>query len=500
MFKFKQKYFASIFFSLLFLLAFILPHFSLAQVAPTGLPCNPDIVPAYIYPNQIAPATCTTSPQVAGDILHLKWDLQGTYQYPDCHITCNNDLPGLTMYPCRSFNPNVSGSFVNDIRLANYTYNISNRDSNNFLSATGTQQDLKAKDDVYVRNAQAGDDYLVTCREKDKVDAEAKVKTSVLARVVEGKGIGGGEPCEVGFTQIMNKLDAFQPFTITEIDFRDWSKTQDIDLDAKGGSGDNSDLKKAFLGESCTTFDLQYIFDFVIKFEGTATKYFEKYEKTNDAAMFSNTVFKKTPQGLFFVGWHELIFIGFDRSKTSNISEDTGYYLKYLDPNDPSLISTTFCKKREVHEPYGVTKKLFVCDYKYNDTDSYLAPFVIHDDEEFTANVEENRIRTNTAVWLSNPTNVPLIYNFSIDGVTQGVCNGWSKTVLGVAYLGDFVGTDYHPNDGKTVGKDCDANHYPLPTKTSLTTPARPWALLRSGGGGGGWLANVWSAWYNVFK
>jgi hypothetical protein len=33
--------------------------------------------------------------------------------------------------------------------------------------------------------------------------------------------------------------------------------------------------------------------------------------------------------------------------------------------------------------------------------------------------------------------------------------------MLEVAYLGDFVGTDYHPDDGKYVGIDCDENHYP---------------------------------------
>ena len=61
--------------------------------------------------------------------------------------------------------------------------------------------------------------------------------------------------------------------------------------------------------------------------------------------------------------------------------------------------------------------------------------------------------------------NIPNIKNGEGDDDHGGYCRAYSDFIERVAYLGDFVGTDYHPNDGKYVGVDCDANHYPLPAK-----------------------------------
>ncbi|MCX6712345.1 MAG: hypothetical protein NT041_01485 [Candidatus Vogelbacteria bacterium] len=57
---------------------------------------------------------------------------------------------------------------------------------------------------------------------------------------------------------------------------------------------------------------------------------------------------------------------------------------------------------------------------------------------------------------------IPSIRNMegAIDNLS-GYCYGYSDLVLRIAYLGDFVGYDFHPNDGYIVGAGCDANHQP---------------------------------------
>ena len=512
--KTKNIYFALLVFSLL-----ALPLISLASVAPTGAPCAPDILSAFAPPNQAAPATCTTSPQVAGDILHLKWDLQGTYQYPDCHITCNNDLPGLTMYPCRSFNPNVSGSFVNDIRLANYTYNISNRDSNNFLSATGTQQDLKAKDDVYVRNAQAGDDYLVTCREKDKVDAEAKVKTSVLARVVEGTQ---GGACELPWSNTEEGLKQNKPFHVTEANLSDWvTKIQEKDFSKYGyGSGDTRDISDFMIGGQCD-------YTACILGKGACPKpiYFSSkiipISPMGQAWADALTAAKKTvniaglPKGLGIrsLNWamsisnnklvytgHAVILVGI------NDLGNNVYNFDIIDPNIPDRVSSlTNCKYAEMDvTSSGLTGKDLGLSCDPLDTNVYPAkdgPAFIYQisdlyDKAFLAfyNFCQNpnnatqykdlcsrdKGKSSINQWLKD--NLTSFSNINYGG---GTCHAWSEFFVNVAFLGDFVGTDYHPDDGKIVGKDCDINHYPF-KKTSVANSNN-------------WLANVWAAFGHLF-
>ncbi len=63
----------------------------------------------------------------------------------------------------------------------------------------------------------------------------------------------------------------------------------------------------------------------------------------------------------------------------------------------------------------------------------------------------------------------------------EGSCFSWATLEMDLAYLGDFVGTDFHPDDGKIVDTDCDANHYPI-TKSAWLNPTN-------------WLGNVFSAW-----
>ena len=510
-----KNYFAKAFLPLLILGCFF-PLFSYAQVAPTGLPCNPDIVPAYIYPNQIAPATCTTSPQVAGDILHLKWDLQGTYQYPDCHITCNNELPGLNMYPCRSFNPAVTGSFLNDSRLANYTYNISNRDSNNFLSATGTKQDLKAKDDVYIRGALAGDDYQVTCREKDKPDAEAKVKTSVLARVVAGKGSGGGEPCEAWFIDIRNNLwsDTVKPFVVTETDFKSWTATDTLDSSFYGrGSGDKQDLADAiqFTQEShCTGFCGTDV-------KETDETTIEKLHKTLGSKKPVNFLLIKQASFMGGSKWfHAVAGLSIEKEEfrpttTINnltISSGKNFYLNILDPNIPG---PSILKCESNYTVYDEVKKFFVienvttgnnfiCQYSPSLNSATTQEVTLNITDVNIGNVEKlfntrsqfchDHLNANNKVFCQRDTGAYLKNNYpdirnNLPQFGEGCCAGWTDFVLKVGYLGDFSGYDYHPKDGKTVGKDCDANHYPLPTKSSSADF---------------WLANIWSAWQGFFK
>jgi len=145
--------------------------------------------------------------------------------------------------------------------------------------------------------------------------------------------------------------------------------------------------------------------------------------------------------------------------KITNVSDRTGikYEIRYLDPNGPK-VETMDCVVDKKWYPVPVDnttlrfsiveKKALFCRYPGAQTDVF--PFLTSNTLDFNNNLrtEFYRLcsvmsqssfclsRQNLSRWLEE--NYPLIDNPYILG---GNCLGWSKFMLRVAYLGNFVGT-----------------------------------------------------------
>jgi hypothetical protein len=84
-----------------------------------------------------------------------------------------------------------------------------------------------------------------------------------------------------------------------------------------------------------------------------------------------------------------------------------------------------------------------------------------------------------------------------LDGLRAEYLYGVFKFNILVAYLGDFVGHDYHPNVINLIGQDCDENHWPLYMQKNLIKSK---TLKSSQLGSLNWLAKAWTAWGNLLK
>ncbi|MCX6712342.1 MAG: hypothetical protein NT041_01470 [Candidatus Vogelbacteria bacterium] len=198
---------------------------------------------------------------------------------------------------------------------------------------------------------------------------------------------------------------------------------------------------------------------------------------------------------------HSVILVGLSGS------EEQGYKFDIVDPNIPdkitylencrySKLSITYDHKTDEYFGLGCSPLDIVVYPKagpvfiryIDDKGSSAIRASVHKNfcnQSGNNNYRDLCSRVKITDWLKN--NLTKFENLPAGG---GTCEAWSKFYLDMAYLGDFVGTDFSPGDGKFVSADgsagCDMNHYP---------PAKKSVWLDSAN----WLGNVFSAWTKLW-
>jgi hypothetical protein len=294
--------------------------------------------------------------------------------------------------------------------------------------------------------------------------------------------------CEVPFVSIANNLkNNVIPTIITETSFKDWGNDQSLDnvkATAGFGAGDKEDLENEMDSTQQCTGALGKPNPVDIGITGLREMQISTYAKQP----VTMSIFSETTDFLP-ISAHAVIVLKVTEGANKN------FKIRVLDsgtqaqPDYPKAYDID-CNPGtiRVNEVYAPT---IVCVHPemgrvwfINDEISVVRGLK----QAFLGYCRNNSFskfcteRKDMTGWLE--ANYPKIQNFV--GPNGGVCSGWSVFILRVAYLGDFVGTDYHSNDGKIVGRDCDANHYPSQKSTSIKSQ--------------NWLANAWSAWQGFLK
>ncbi len=506
---------------------FFFPLFSQASsFISTGLPCNVDIIPD--DSNRSTLVYCPICRDEGTTKLKLKWEINDrSFTKPFCQVSCSkSDGKSCGLWHSK----NKEG----------------------ILSSVNTDTRLKPTDTVYLSNDQlprtSTYKYRVVCLSTDGCPSGGCFSTSALITVSPDCRV----PCEVPFETIATELDGeewslsrFFRITITEKDLASWANDKtDQDSPLNIGSGNQDEIisyliqtqngsyspksslvKNKETGPTCPVGRSVYFNSEIRYLDHLDSIFFSQKLKSyvNDYGYPIQLKVRNKDWEVFAYDEseslgevaHAVIVIFMEDLTEDNM--EPYFNLKILDPNVPEeIISLKNCKPAylyisssgyETHEfggfgctPdndwYGETfygEEIFV----YSNTSSWGSePSLTWIDKyhEFKTSLcysgsaqfyTDFCQRGRLTDWLKN--NLTKLQNPSDGG---GNCYAWTMFMLKVAYFGDFVGTDYHPNDGKYVGVDCDANHYPITKKTSFL-PATPWALLRSGEGKEGWMANI---------
>ena len=302
--------------------------------------------------------------------------------------------------------------------------------------------------------------------------------------------IVSAEPCEIAGGSIFSRLNQRQHTTITEASFRDWGIEQTIDRTSVTnglGSGDKEDIKNEMnANQQCTGF---IPIDNIPSSGEVGVSALRALKVSTDAR-------QPAKMGLFAINsllLHDVVVLKITEEANTNFT------VKILD----SGLGDSAPEVNEINchiKSYSVVGKSYtglICDH------SSLGDSIIFSaNQNLISNLRQSFFnycsqhsvssfcveRQNMSSWVEN--NYPNISNFTTTGTgSNGVCSGWADFVLKVAYLGDFVGMDYHPNDGKIVGRDCTANHYPIPAKAAKSSWLDPQ----------NWLGNVYGAWAKLW-
>lgn len=465
---------------------------------PNGSPENPECV--WLYP--------LTAPRVIPGSIDLDWEIEGI-QNPFCAVTCTREDGG-----------SCAGAFGKKDGLFNPTPVFP--DGWNFT----------ASDKVGTLASKIGDIYQVYCCEKQD-------KPTIL-NMCKTAGVNGGvykfsnkvkvansQSCEVPFSQIKEAFNTGRPVHITELPKLDkWvATTQDQDYTVKNptGSGDTRNIQELLISNQC---------DYIAKCLPTNSCPVKPvYFNAHISYLEESLAWKTKVEELEFQvgsGWPaQLTFraldwpvkiSGQDVNKIAHSviavgvsgSSDMGYDFDIIDPNYPNEITKlSNCRYALMEITYDGNLYSYTglgCDSSKYSKDGQilignwdLLTQKKEDYKKFCGNTQNFTSFSNLCVsrninrWLRE--NLTNLVNPTPNG---GNCFAWTTFYLNMAYLGDFVGTDYHPDDGKIVGRDCDANHYPISKVAQNSTSG---TLLHQGFAGAGirGLAGEWGL-ANIFQ
>ena len=453
-------------------IVFFLPLISsAAELIPTGPQCYPD-------DDLTVDRACPYGPADYGSTgVQLEWDLGKAYTHPFCYLTC--DRPGTD-----SCSPII---YKDEYGKAskNYPYNPVHNAIEFF-----SNYNLKPKDSIFIPqkglDLATGNTYkVVCCEKKDQYLACGPNPNTFSPKMTIVPSVAR---CERSFSSVMADLTNMRHTIITEESFRDWANVDERDsvststqyLPSAKGSGDVENIKEEMsVRQYCAMMNYDEIISRRSE-EDSGKFYFKKaIEKIKEITDQNRPV----PLTIYggYVG-HSLIALDVEKK-----GEDE-YLITAIDSNQPEKEIKIYCQKKMVipyvFEPVG-------CEYTQMGgwVSDDVIPIVFKNHltnimelgqlfDEYCSGVGGEskfcRERQNMTEWLKN--NYPQIKNFGSSSSPEGICAGWSNFVLSVAYLGEFTGFDWHPDDGCGVGYACDTNRDSLDEhQTTSALPSTSW-------------------------
>ena len=440
--------------------------------------------------------TCIFDKQASGHYVNLKWDIPGNFTKPLCQVQCFNPIPLEGGCPVGSYgyrHKNASGTDVLFVPAD--------------AAAQAQATKLAPQDNGNVEYPNPGVYYQASCHSTEGSDTTDhwSQKMSIVM----------GVPCETTFDSIINRIyftdsGAAQnlPAIITEKNFNGWAAYETRDRASEGqGSGDQQDLIDKIVSQQGKCF-------------GNTSILGKDYTEIaqNVSAFVQNNL---TPDG---DAKRDVVPFSFDEYSATGAYKGMGHAIvllsvkkdgkaitfEFVDPNGPS-IGTLVCGTSILRSNKGVP--LCVPSPKRN-----YGPYVIPNFYQYGVDLINSYKSQLSAIqaspycqnnagnpsyadycqrkpadWLRN--NYPNISNPRI-GLFGASCRGWSDFVFRTTYLGDFVGTDYHPSDITYVSSSCDQNHHSLQSKPTASLAAPSIAV--KGSAPRSWLARLAPA--NIFR
>jgi len=388
-----------------------------------------------------------SAPKVEPASINLNWEIEGIAN-SYCRVSCS-----------REDSSSCSGAFGKKDGLFN----------NSFTSIADFN--FKASDQVGTLSSKIGDTYQVACCERRdsptilnmcKSSSERGIsKSSYKVKVVDSQS------CEVSWGGTWDGLSKNKIRTITEKDLKGWFSVDDQDGTRFSvlGSGDQTDIKNAIEKiQSCNASvvnDASQINPTAVIL--TLRERLGKYKPTRLGAMLiddkNNYLYN-----------HALLAL----STSASSNSPAGPFSVNVYDSNLGATADLSCQISAVQINVNGQKINFNSAVSCQSTNSWAAGYskaILIKGDLYGADIEcsENyRARPQPTTWISE--NINGLDNWASGTNPKGVCLGITDFVTRVACYGDFVGTDYHPNDGKIVGRDCDANHYPLPGATALNS------------------------------
>lgn len=432
-----------------------------------------------------------TAPKISPASINLNWEIEGI-QNPFCAVTCSREDSG-----------SCAGALGKKDGLFNST--IKTLSDLNFLSK---------EDKIGTLSSKVGDIYQAYCCERQD--------NPTLLKMCKPTAINGGtfkfsskikvidaSACEIPFSTISKDLENKNLTLITEKNFKNWTNEDDLDKVARSkgnGSGDKDDVMGTMGDIQCAlchplSHSCEKVF---FKATFTPKSYPELDKKVSDLIVDINNNHFPALAPFRIVDYtlkvnvdlseveptrHMLIVVS---AKKNSIVTGNNYSFDIVDPNYPDKIgSFENCQFGNVTYTYA-GKSWFISGLYCSKSD-YGG--VILESDNLTKIIDNYNRESNLYTslcnqpinkekypdlcvdrwfkitdWLKNRDNRPSFDNFSTEESPNGNCKGWAIFVDRAAYFGNFVGEDYHPDDGKIVGRDCDANHYPATKQAKATT------------------------------
>lgn len=439
-----------------FVVAISFPFITQATYIPFGTQCFPD--------DNISDKTCPFCPTDGATTLHLKWDLSNSFtntnKYPvNCRLNCTNGA-GL---PCKS-----------------YSY----KDNTDFATSSPTGIKLASKDNILIANhsflnSLDGNVYQVACVQIRTSLSDSTVKSSPKMSIT-----GCSASCELPFKTILDNLNSGKKVVITEKSFASWY-----------GPEDEEDCSQNLWGQKCTNGEKgsgdfnDVMFKAIVPMQLCQVLPDEKISSFVEPDLFMPNLIEKLNQyepvrlGVYFAynKYHAVLALSTSLKSVedfNNLKDGEPFYIDVFDSNTSMRpgdgVITLDCKKSPVRILLFNHKGITCVASDYYDPDKNFYLFSGNMSAPFIDCSESKRVRPKPAEWIkSNPPffpNTDILFPGS-----RGVCVGITDFITKVACFGDFSGVDYHPNDGKILGKDCDANRKPIPPSTSWLEDKTKW-------------------------
>ncbi|MFA6476616.1 MAG: hypothetical protein WCV68_04435, partial [Candidatus Paceibacterota bacterium] len=320
---------------------------------------------------------------------------------------------------------------------------------------------LYAKDDIKIndKSLEVGNTYqALCCAMTDPATREGNIFDQFMNMCQPGTiaysqkmVITDSTPCELPFSTILDGLTKGTKVTITEENFSGWTSPDlkdNVTLSLGLGSGDKIDVLKVMDGlQSCQRLpnptDPDYYNVKMTNYDKVISTI--KSSVDNHDPIMIGIVTKKADIG------HALLALSLSTSGATTTIE-------VFDSNSPEGTTSLICGKEKDLIPGQGYYYFLSCKLLARKTDYRVFIPLTLNSQRLDCGVGK-RVRPKPTGWIGFRGNNPSFENPTTTANTKGICYGYSEFVRDVACFGDFPNEDFHPNDGKIVGRDCDASH-----------------------------------------